>query len=120
MRESRDLSCRREEPARHILLLLLLHGGLLVLDLLDERLLVHELGEGLLLVDKLESDLRVFFTRVDQLENVIDRHFELERAQKTTNCLLSNYLVRDLTCEEAGIEFKVGPLLFFKTILVSN
>ena len=64
---------------RHLgLLLLLLHCSLLVLDLLDQSLLVHELRQSFLLVDKLKCELGVFLARVNQLKDLVDRHFESE------------------------------------------
>ena len=70
-----------EETTGHALLLLLLHCGLLVLNLLNESLLVHQLWKGLLFIDKFESDSRILLTRVDHLENFVDRHFEAKRPQ---------------------------------------
>lgn len=110
----------REEPASHVILVLLLHGGLLVLDLLDQRLLVHQLGQGLLLVDKLEGDLGVLLARVDQLQNLVNRHLKLEWPQELTDGQVAQDLLVDLARVQAGVELEVGPLLLLEAILVGN
>ena len=93
------LSSELTAKPKHRVLLLLMEGSLLLLNLLDQRLLVHQLRKCLLLVNKLESHTRIFFTRMDHLKDLIDGHLKAEGAEDATDRELLVGEVGDLTGE---------------------
>ena len=73
------------ESEHACVLLLLMESCLLLLNLLDQCLLIHQLWQSFLFVDQLKDEALVFFTWVNHLKDLVNRHFESEWSQNTTD-----------------------------------
>ena len=92
----------------------------MVLDLFDKGLLIHELGQGLLLVNELKGHLRILLPRMDQLKDLVYRHLKAERPQDAAHSLPVQDLFGHVAAHQTGVELEVGPLVLLQTILERN
>lgn len=93
---------------------------MLVLDLLQQRLLIHQLRKCFFLINKLQSANTIFFPRIQQLQNTKNRTVESERPHYTIDTqFLHRVLIK--TCSlQTWIKFKIWPFIFFQIVFVCD